>query len=501
MAKPFRVIDTGIRDGRRQIAFDQALIELRKSGAIPDTIRFLRFPPTALIGRHQALSREVRLDYCRSRGIRTVRRITGGGALYFDEGQLGWELVFDRATLGIASLADLTRAICEAAAAGLSRLGVDAKYRPRSDIEVGGRKISGSGGFFDESTLFYQGTVLADLNPADMLAALKVPAAAATPRVVTLKELRDRAGPELRAVEERTAGPELEKTRAQLLKQVLEERCLSLGTSQRSAPARVNGDLPDLPAGWCWASVDQLTAPEPHAITDGPFGSNLKTSHYTQSGPRVIRLQNVGDGVFINERAHISTQHYEGLKKHSVAVAALGEDLPRACRVPQWVIPAIVKADCIRFRPHPKLDGGYLNLALNAPPTRARVSAIIHGVGRPRLNLTEIKSIALPLPPALEQRRIAVEASLYLSIVEAIGTQIDNALARSDHLRRAVLAKAFNGYLVEQDPSDEPALVLLERIRAAHGTHESAPVLLEPIGTTRTVGQSAARRPGGRPPR
>jgi lipoate-protein ligase A len=172
--KPFRVIDTGIREGRKQIAFDQALIDLRKSGRIPDTIRFLRFPPTALIGRHQALSRELKLDYCLSNNVGVVRRITGGGAIYFDEGQLGWELVFDRATLGIASLGELARAICEAAAAGLSRLGVPAKYRPRNDIEVEGRKISGTGGFFDEDTLFYQGTVLVDLNAADMVAALNV---------------------------------------------------------------------------------------------------------------------------------------------------------------------------------------------------------------------------------------------------------------------------------------------------------------------------------------
>ncbi|HSN21134.1 MAG TPA: lipoate--protein ligase family protein [Usitatibacter sp.] len=193
----FRVIDTGIRDGRRQIAFDQALIEGRKAGAIPDTIRFLRFPPTALVGRHQALSREVRVDYCRANGIGVVRRITGGGAIYFDEGQLGWSLVFHRGTLGIASLGDLAREICEAAAAGLSRLGIDARYRPRNDIEVDGRKISGTGGFFDGDTLFYQGTVLVDLDAQRMLAALRVPEAklakrgldSAAQRVVTLKEL------------------------------------------------------------------------------------------------------------------------------------------------------------------------------------------------------------------------------------------------------------------------------------------------------------------------
>lgn len=191
------MIDTGIREGRRQIAFDQAMIDAHKAGRIGDSIRFLRFPPTALIGRHQALSREVRLDYCRAHGIGVVRRITGGGAIYFDEGQLGWELVFHRSTLGIASLADLAREICEAAAAGLRKLGVEARYRPRNDIEVDGRKLSGTGGFFDEDTLFYQGTVLVDMDPARMLAALKVPEQklakrgldSAASRVVTLTEL------------------------------------------------------------------------------------------------------------------------------------------------------------------------------------------------------------------------------------------------------------------------------------------------------------------------
>jgi lipoate-protein ligase A len=203
MASTFRVIDTGIRDGRCQIAFDQAMIDAHKAGKIPDSIRFLRFPPTALIGRHQALSREINLAHCRANGIGLARRITGGGAIYFDEGQLGWELVFHRSTLGIGSLAELTRRICEAAAAGLSQFGVDAKYRPRNDIEVGGRKVSGTGGFFDQDTLFFQGTVLVDMNPADMLAALNVPQAklakhaldSAAQRVATLKELLGAAPP------------------------------------------------------------------------------------------------------------------------------------------------------------------------------------------------------------------------------------------------------------------------------------------------------------------
>lgn len=213
MAPAFRVIDTGLRAGRRQIAFDQAMIEAHHAGAIPDSIRFLRFPPTALVGRHQSLSREINLDYCRAHGVGIARRITGGGAIYFDEGQLGWNLVMHRATLGFASLTELTRRLCEAAAAGLSRLGVDARYRPRNDIEVDGRKVSGTGGFFDQDTLFFQGTVLADMNPDDMLAALNVPAAklekrgldSAARRIVTLKELLG-AAPGMDALQDALLG-------------------------------------------------------------------------------------------------------------------------------------------------------------------------------------------------------------------------------------------------------------------------------------------------------
>ncbi len=201
----FRVIDTGIRDGRRNIAFDQALIEARKDGAIPDTIRFLRFRPAALVGIHQILSHEVRLAYCRERGIQVGRRITGGGGLYLDEGQIGWELLFTRQSLGIADLETLTRRICEAAALGLNKLGIAARYRPRNDIEVEGRKISGTGGFFDGDVLFYQGTLLIDFDPGDMIAALKVPVEklakrdleSARQRVVTMRELLGDGLPDL----------------------------------------------------------------------------------------------------------------------------------------------------------------------------------------------------------------------------------------------------------------------------------------------------------------
>ena len=209
MSPEFRIIDTGVREGRSNIAFDPALIELRQQEQVPDTIRFMRFPPTALIGRHQDLSREVNLEFCAEHGIGIVRRLTGGGAIYLDEGQLGWELVFHRSSLGIAGLPDIAAAICNAAAAGLRELGVPAKFRPRNDIEVDGRKISGTGGFFDGDVLIYQGTVLVDMNPMQMVRVLNIPAAkvakhdldTAEQRVVTLKELLGRDLPDLETIQ------------------------------------------------------------------------------------------------------------------------------------------------------------------------------------------------------------------------------------------------------------------------------------------------------------
>ena len=208
MAAPFRVIDTGLRNGRENIAFDQTLIEARHDDKIPDTIRFLRFRPSALVGVHQFLRQEIKTDYCRANGIELGRRITGGGGLYLDEGQIGWELIFDRDTLGVRDLADVTRRICEACALGLNKLGVPANYRPRNDIEVDGRKISGTGGFFDGQLIFYQGTLLIDFDPAKIGASLNIPVEklakrdlqSATQRVITMREVLGDKLPDLPAI-------------------------------------------------------------------------------------------------------------------------------------------------------------------------------------------------------------------------------------------------------------------------------------------------------------
>ncbi|MEE9273199.1 MAG: lipoate--protein ligase family protein [Robiginitomaculum sp.] len=196
MRSPISVIDTGLRTGRENISHDQAMIDAHVDGLIGDSFKFIHFKPCALVGRHQDLSQELKLEACAKAGVQTVRRVTGGGAIYFDEGQLGWALVCDRKTVG-GNLTQITKAICTAAAVGLSKLGVNAQFRPRNDIEVNGQKISGTGGFFDGNTLMFQGTVLIDLNPETMMSVLNVPQhklekrdlESATQRVTCLKAL------------------------------------------------------------------------------------------------------------------------------------------------------------------------------------------------------------------------------------------------------------------------------------------------------------------------
>lgn len=196
-ANTWRLLDTGIRRAAENIAMNRALLEARQQEIGPNTLRFLGFEPCALLGFHQSATQELNLDYCQTNDVVIQRRITGGGAIYFDTTQLGWELYLHKRDLGTADMTAISRRICEAVARGISSLGIIATFRPRNDIEVDGRKISGTGGAFDGDALMYQGTLLVEFDVEKMLRVLNIPAeklsdkaiASARDRVTNLADL------------------------------------------------------------------------------------------------------------------------------------------------------------------------------------------------------------------------------------------------------------------------------------------------------------------------
>lgn len=149
-------------------------------------------------------------------------------------------------------------------------------------------------------------------------------------------------------------------------------------------------------------------------LSDGPFGSNLKSEHYTNSGVRVIRLGNIGVGTFIdNDKSFISTKYYEKLKKYTckageIVIATLGDPNLRACIVPDSVGCAINKADCVHYIPNPEiLNTRFVCQYINCPETLLLASGMAHGQTRLRISSGQIAKLPLYVPPLRLQNRFA----------------------------------------------------------------------------------------------
>ncbi len=172
----WRLLDTGYLSAAENMALDAVLLEARAKGLIPNTIRFLSFDPAAvLVGYHQNVDQEVRLAYVEKRGIQVNRRLTGGGAIFFDKDSLGWEIVASKESVPSRDREALFRAMSIGVVRALNALGIPAEFRPKNDIEVNGRKISGTGGTENGTAFLFQGTLLVDFDVETMVRALRIP--------------------------------------------------------------------------------------------------------------------------------------------------------------------------------------------------------------------------------------------------------------------------------------------------------------------------------------
>jgi type I restriction enzyme, S subunit len=146
-------------------------------------------------------------------------------------------------------------------------------------------------------------------------------------------------------------------------------------------------------------------------FSDGPFGSNLKSSHYHSSGVRVVRLQNIGVGEFLDDdKAFISKEHFATLQKHAclpgdVLIGTMGDPNLRACIQPADIPIALNKADCIQARPAPKhLNAFYLQVLLNMPSVLYLVPGMIHGQTRARVSMVNLPNFPSPCPHSSSSR-------------------------------------------------------------------------------------------------
>lgn len=177
-----RVADTGIRPPRWNIAMTAGLAEIHRIGRVPDTIRFHRYPRSVLLGRQQNLAREVNVERCRQEGVEIARRVTGGGAVYMSPGILAWDVVAGHRRFG-TTLSEVSSRIASIVADGLCRLGLQATATIPGNIEIGGRKVSGSGGAIEGRTVILQGSLLVDFDRDEMASVLKARPGEAAPAV------------------------------------------------------------------------------------------------------------------------------------------------------------------------------------------------------------------------------------------------------------------------------------------------------------------------------
>lgn len=114
----------------------------------------------------------------------------------------------------------------------------------------------------------------------------------------------------------------------------------------------------------------------------------------------------------------------------------------------------------------PEVDPRFVALALGSPATASYLTQTAHEVARKTLNLEDVRRFRIPLPPLPEQREVTAGIDTALSQLDSMEAAVNGAGRRGDSLRRSILASAFRGELVPQDPGDEPASVLLDRIAA-----------------------------------
>lgn len=185
-------------------------------------------------------------------------------------------------------------------------------------------------------------------------------------------------------------------------------------------------------------------------FNDGPFGSNLKSEHYVDNGVRVIRLQNIAAGAFVDkDKAYISEEHAESLNKFwckagDIVIATLGDPNLRACIIPEEIPLAMNKADCVHCVPNPDIvETEWLMCYLNLPQTLSIIANDLHGQTRTRISSGQLAKLQVPIPPLKEQKLFTERMAQIRDIQETSEQQ----KAKIEESFESLMQRAFKGEL------------------------------------------------------
>jgi type I restriction enzyme S subunit len=219
--------------------------------------------------------------------------------------------------------------------------------------------------------------------------------------------------------------------------------------------------LGELPSQWSWASVDQLST----KVVDGVH----KKPDYVDSGIPFLTVRNLTAGSaisfdrtsFITEKDHFEFSKRANPEKGDILVTKDGTLGVVRLIETERVFSIFVSLAMIK--PVIRSFGPYFAMVLSAP--QVQQSIVKTGTGLQHIHLRDLRAVAVPIPPEGEQLEIVRRVDALFKTADELEQRYKRAKAHVDKLTQSILAKAFRGELVPQDPHDEPASVLLERVR------------------------------------